>query len=96
MAQFDAVKVTGGVIALDCQSDFLADLDTRFVVPLRATKQVDLPRLTPTFDVDGERLTMITPLARSINKRDILGIVVSLSEHEYDIKAALDLLITGF
>ncbi len=96
MAQFDAVRVTGGVIVLDCQSNFLADLPTRFVVPLRATGQVDLPRLTPAFDVDGHRLAMVTPLARSIDKRDMLGVVASLSDHEYEIKAALDMLITGF
>ncbi|MGP7794881.1 CcdB family protein [Sphingomonas sp. CLY1604] len=96
MAQFDALRVTGDVIVLDCQSNFLVDLPTRFVVPLRRADRVDLPRLTPTFLVDGQLLTMITPLARSISKRDILATVARLDEHEYEIKAALDLLVTGF
>ncbi|GAA0658120.1 toxin CcdB [Sphingomonas insulae] len=96
MAQFDALRVTGNVIVLDCQSNFLADLPTRFVVPLRKLDHIDLARLTPTFIVGGEPLTMITPLARSIAKRDILGTVQSLAEHEYEIKAAIDLLVTGF
>lgn len=96
MAQFDVVRVTGNVLVLDCQSDFLGDLPTRFVVPLRPSDQIMLPRLTPTFTVDGQSLTMLTPLARSIAKRDIIGTVVSLADHEYEIKAALDMLVSGF
>jgi toxin CcdB len=96
MAQFDAVIVTGNVIVLNCQSEFLSDLPTRFVVPLRMVDRVELPRLTPTFMVDGQSLTMLTPLARSIDKRDMLRTIASLSEHEYEIKAALDMLMSGF
>ena len=96
MAQFDVLKVTGVVLVLDCQSDFLVDLPTRFVVPLRELDRIDLPRLTPSFDIAGQRLTMITPLARSIDKRDIVGRVASLASHEYEIKNALDMLTSGF
>ncbi len=96
MAQFDVLRVTGDILVLDCQSDFLIDLPTRFVVPLRALDCIDLPRLTPSFEVAGQRLTMITPLARSIAKRDVIGTVTSLAAHEYDIKNALDMLTSGF
>ncbi len=96
MAQFDVLRVTGDVLVIDCQSDFLADLPTRFVVPLRPLGDIVLPRLTPNFVIDGETLTMVTPLARSIGKRDIVGRVASLAEHEDEIKAALDMLLSGF
>ena len=96
MAQFDALRVTGDVIVLDCRSDFLGDLPTRFVVPLRPVDRIGLRRLTPIFVVDGQPLTMLTPLARSIRKRDILGTVESLIAHEYEIKTALDMLVSGF
>lgn len=96
MARFDAVRVTGNVIVLVCQSDVLVDLPPCFVVPLRDVDRIELPRLMPTFVVDGQSLTMITPLARSISKRDIRETVTSLVAHEYEIRAALDLLISGF
>jgi len=96
MAQFDLLRVTGDILVIDCQSDFLADLPTRFVVPLRPLDDIMLPRLTPTFVIDGVTLTMITPLARSIAKRDIVAKVASLADREHDIKAALDMLVSGF
>ncbi len=36
-----------------------------------------------------------TPLAMAA-RRDILGTVASLAGHEYEIKAALDMLLSGF
>ncbi len=96
MAQYDVLRVTGNVLVLDCQADVLSDLPTRFVVPLRADDRIAMPRLTPVFDVQGQRLVMVTPLARSISRRDILERVQTLADQEYVIKAALDMLISGF
>lgn len=96
MAQFDVYHVRGNVLVLDCQSDLLDDLPTRFVVPLRSTDGAVVPRLNPVFIIQGERLTMLTPLARGIDIRDIEGTVASLIDHEYEIKAALDMLVSGY
>ena len=96
MAQFDVYRVRGNVLVIDCQSDLLADLPTRFVVPLRPTDIVELKRLTPTFVIDGTALTMITPLARAIDVRDIEDTVTTLDAAQLEIKAALDMLISGF
>ncbi len=96
MAQFDVYRVRGNVLVIDCQSDLLADLPTRFVVPLRPTDTVALKRLTPTFVIDGAALTMITPLARAIDVRDIEDTVTTLDAAQFEIKAALDMLISGF
>jgi toxin CcdB len=96
LAQFDVYRVRGNVLVIDCQSDLLADLPTRFVVPLRSTDSVALQRLTPTFTIDGETLTMITPLARAIDVRDIEETVATLDAAQFEIKAALDMLISGY
>ena len=96
MAQFDVYRVRGNVLVIDCQSDLLADLPTRFVVPLRPIDIVALKRLTPTFVIDGTALTMITPLARAIDVRDIEDTVTTLDAAQFEIKAALDMLISGF
>jgi len=96
LAQFDVYRVRGNVLVIDCQSDLLAGLPTRFVVPLRPIDTVALKRLTPTFVIDGAALTMITPLARAINVRDIEDTVTTLDAAQFEIKAALDMLISGF
>jgi toxin CcdB len=99
MAQFDVLRTRGGALVLDCQSDLLELLETRFVVPLRR-EGVEAPRasqrLTPIFEIAGERYVMVTPLARGIDRQDIEGFVTSLATHEYEIKGALDFLVSGF
>ncbi|RYG80554.1 MAG: hypothetical protein EON59_15075 [Alphaproteobacteria bacterium] len=74
MAQFDVYRIRGNVLVIDCQSDLLSDLQTRFVVPLRPTDAVIVKRLTPSFTINGQALTMVTPLARAIDIRDIEAI----------------------
>ena len=98
MAQFDICQVRGGGLVLDCQSDLLSSLKTRRVVPLRHEGD-EAPKpirgLMPVFDVAGEPHVMVTPLARAIAVRDIDATIGSLVSREYEIKAALDLLISG-
>lgn len=96
MAQFDVYRVRGGVLVVDCQADLLSDLPTGFVVPLREPDPKAPDRLLPIFDIAGERLAMITPLARSIAVRDIEAVITSLATQEYRVKAALDVLISGY
>jgi len=96
MAQFDVCRVRGGGLVIDCQSDLLDGLPTRFVVPLRPTDASVMQRLTPVFEVDGQTLAMVTPLAGAMDRRDIHEVIVSLVEHEFVIKAALDMLVSGY
>ena len=96
MAQFDVYRIRGNVLVIDCQSDLLSDLQTRFVVPLRPTDAVIFKRLTPSFTINGKGLTMITPLARAIDVRDIEATVATLDAAQFEIKAALDMLISGY
>ena len=96
MAQFDVYRIAGYVLVLDCQSDTLDDLKTRFAVPLRPLERAPIKRLHPLFEVDGETLVMVTHLARGIDCRDINSVIGNLAAHEYEIKAALDMLIRGY
>ena len=96
MAQFDVYRIRGSILAVDCQSDLLSDLRTRFVVPLRPVETAIFKRLMPSFTIDGEVLTMITPLARAIDVRDIEDTITSLDAEQFEIKAALDMMMSGY
>ena len=96
MAQFDVYRVRGNVLVVDCQADLLRDLPTRLVAPLRPADPNAPDRLIPIVEIDGKRLAMMTPLVRSIAVRDIEGTVANLTTEEVRIKAALDMLISGF
>lgn len=97
MAQFDVYRVRGGGLVVDCQSDLLSSLPTRLVVPLRPTAQgAGIGRLTPTLSVEGTNYLFAAPIARAIAVRDIEATVTSLKAEEYTIKAALDMLVSGF
>ena len=99
MAQFDVFRPKDGhELLLDCQSNILDDLDTRFVVPLlkiaEMTKRV--PRLNPVFQIDDEEFVMATQGAATIPARMIGLRVTSLSDRHDTIVAALDMLLTGY
>jgi toxin CcdB len=98
VAQFDVhLLANGSGLVLDCQSDLLAGLDSRFVVPLVA--RVDGPsparRLNPTFVVAGEERIMLTQSAAAIHKRELGRVIASLSDQDHQIIGALDVLLTG-
>jgi toxin CcdB len=99
MAQFDVFRPKdSSELLLDCQSDILDDLDTRFVVPLlgRASVSKWVPRLNPQFEIDGGEYVMATQGAATIPARMIGERVASLSDRHDTIIAALDMLITGY
>ena len=85
-------------LLLDVQSDLIAELGTRVVVPLcpaEATKGKLLRTLTPVFEVAGEQYVMLTPQLAGIPVRRLGTKVADLTQHRDEIVAALDLLITG-
>lgn len=99
MAKFDVYRQKqGGWFVLDCQADLLSDLNTRLVVPLLPIDLAPKPaiRLNPIFDVEGERLVMVTQFAASVPIRELGEIVQSLSPEQDAVSAALDMLIIGF
>lgn len=85
-------------LLLDVQSDLIADLGTRVVIPLApaaAMKGKLIKTLTPVFDVDGKPYVMLTPQLAGISKQQVGAKVADLAMHRDEIMAALDLLITG-
>ncbi len=100
MAQFDVHRLRPDFdLVVDCQSDLLDHLPRRFVVPLLPEQDSGLPlvgRLTPVFEVNGERLVLATVLAGSAFVTELGQPIASLARERDRIVGALDVLITGF
>jgi toxin CcdB len=99
MARFDVYRGTGGAdLLLDCQSDLLRDLNTRFVVPLQLPENAPLParRLNPVFKIEGQSYVMVTQFAATIAKRECGPFVMSLASEHTTIMNAVDMLISGY
>lgn len=85
-------------LLLDVQSDLLAELGTRVVVPLYPLSTLQgkiLKTLTPRFEIDGEPYVMMTPQMAGIASKQLGPMVADLAARRDGIIAALDLLITG-
>lgn len=83
---------------MDCQSDLLSGLNTRFVVPLmplEAAPEAGV-RLNPIFEIEGDQYAMVTQYAASVPAIALRGAVSSLADHDLTIGNALDFLISGF
>jgi len=96
MAQFDVYRLGDGLV-IDCQSDLLQQLDSRFVVPL--ISQADVPmvaqRLNPIFKIDGKDHVMLTQAAAAVRRRELGAVVTSLAQQSFQITGALDVLLSG-
>lgn len=97
MAQFDVFRGTEGELLLDCQSDALAHLGTRLVVPLLPIERAPerRPRLNPIFDIDGTSYSMVTQHAAAIRVGELRNKVTGLERRHFDIIGAFDMLLTG-
>jgi toxin CcdB len=83
---------------LDVQSDLLADLQTRVVVPLAkltALRKKPMKDLTPVVDIDGGKYLLLVPQLAGIAANELGPAVSNVSSHRDEIVAALDFLITG-
>jgi len=83
-------------LLLDVQSDLLASLNTRMVIPLsRAKGLAGINRLMPEVRVGDETLLLLTPQMAGISRRELGEPVGSLAHLRLEIIAAIDLLISG-
>ncbi len=105
MARFDVYVNTGSHASttpylLDVQSDLLAGLDSRMVVPLRHLAQfpkVKLPfQLMPVFNIEGVDCLMETPKMGAVPQRILKLPILSLAASHDQITAALDFLFQGY
>ncbi|WP_152221249.1 CcdB family protein [Pseudomonas sp. SCB32] len=102
MKQFDLYRNTNPrtreaiPLLLDVQSDLLASLSTRMVIPLSRGKGLaGINRLMPEVTVGEEKLLLLTPQMAGIARRELGEPVGSLAHLRLEIIAAIDLLITG-
>jgi toxin CcdB len=83
---------------LDIQSDLIADLATRVVVPLAPATAMQgkaIETLMPVFTIDGERFVMVAPQLAGIATKQLGAVVAELAAQRHEILSALDPLITG-
>ena len=82
---------------LDVQSDFLEDLGTRVVVPLRAASVIGQPvtRLNPAFDIAGVKVVMDTSQLAGYPRRDLKRPAANLAARSFEIQNALNFLFAG-
>jgi toxin CcdB len=98
MARYDVYRGAVDGYWLDCQADIFADLNSRFVVPLRPESETPAvtSRLNPVFVIEGQRYLMKTQFAAAVRLRELGPVITSLDEQGATIMAALDMLITGY
>lgn len=83
---------------LDIQSNLLADLETRVVVPLYAAaamKGKALTVLTPVLEVEGKKYVAMTLQLAGISRKELGPEVAECVAQRDTIIAALDFLFTG-
>jgi toxin CcdB len=98
MAQFDVHRVRdSGELVVDCQTDFLDSLGTRYAIPLYSEPEAEwrFSRLTPKMSFDGGQYTLATPLGAAIDVNALGPPIGSLSAEAYTILNAIDFMITG-
>ncbi|WP_203291511.1 CcdB family protein [Maricaulis parjimensis] len=101
MARFDLYRVHNWPIPLlvDVQADFLDDLSSRVVIPLKSqanTSGPDLPRLTPTLIIEGQPYWLMTSEIGAQPLRWLGQPVGNIRQHRDTITAAMDFLFQGF
>ena len=96
MAQFDVHRLGEGLV-VDCQSDLLDQIDSRFVAPLisRTAAPRTAARLNPVFEINGLEYVMLTQTASAVRRRELGPVIASLADRSFEITGALDVLISG-
>jgi toxin CcdB len=103
MAQFDVYRNPSPdakeiPYLLDVQSDLLAGVTTRIVVPLFHTKKFGRParRLNPIFEIEGHAVVMSTVELAGVLPSALGARVSSLSDRRDEIRDALDFAFQGY
>src|SRR4051794_9704087 len=98
MAQFDVHRLnSGGGLVVDCQSDLLDQLNTRFVAPLLPREQAPVPaqRLNPVFTVAGSEFVMVAQFSAAVRRDELGDVIASMRDRSFEVIGALDVLISG-
>ncbi|MCO6187407.1 CcdB family protein [Rhizobium sp. L1K21] len=99
MARFRVYRLkTTGIAVLDLQSGLVDGLSTRVVAPLLPERElpVQMVRLNPKFEIDGETLVMATHLMSAVATSLIGEELANLADKQDKIVSAVDFLFQGF
>ena len=98
MSRYSVYRLSSGTRVVDCQADVLSHLGSRFVIPLMQPNQLPdaIARLNPVLNFADERLLLATHFAVSIPVREIVKELGSLTDQEFVISNAIDMLLGGF
>ena len=98
MARFDVYRTSSAGYLLDVQTDLLAGLNTRVVVPLLPldTAPKAAKRLNPIFDIDNQSYLMATQFMAAMPETELKQKIGSLIEQQQEVSEALDMLFIGF
>ena len=96
MAQFDVHRL-GDILVVDCQSDLLSHIDSRFVVPLAPERfgAIAARRLNPSFAIEGTTYVFVTQQAASVPRNALGEALASLADRSFEITDAIDVLLSG-
>lgn len=99
MARFDVRRSRkSGNLLLEVQADAHRQFDTCVVVPLLPVGETmpdSVPRLHPSFSIDGIEMRMATQLIGATLRSDLGAAITSLEDQSYEIVSALDVLLSG-
>lgn len=98
MAQFRVYRVPGNRLVLDLQTD-LIETGTRVVAPLvlAASGPKAIGRLEPAFEIEGSAYVLHTAEMAAIPSALLKAPpVADLSQFDYEIRGALDMVFSGF
>ena len=98
MARFDVYLTSSSGYLLDVQTDLLAGLNTRVVVPLLPLDNAPkaAKRLSPIFDINNQAFLMATQFMAAVPEAELKQKVGSLIDHQQEVSEALDMLFVGF
>lgn len=82
MPQFDVYRLDDGGLVVDCQSDLLEEIGTRFVLPLLPPAEAPPPNqhLNPMLKVNGEDLRLVPQLAVAVRTVELRQRLCSLMQ----------------
>jgi toxin CcdB len=82
---------------LDVQSDLLAGLATRLVIPLIPKEYIEQPVdiLNPVIRVAQQNYYLSTPQLRSVRKTQLGRKVANIAQRQEEIRACMDFLLRG-
>lgn len=97
MAQFDVHSIDGHGLVVNCQSELLNDLRSRIVAPLRTPDEpsVSHSRLNPLVKVHQTEYRVAIQFLRAVDSRQLGEKIGSLLDYEYELKAAIDMVVSG-